>query len=49
MKLKRCKKWWLTSIELKKVGESIIDLDAPLVTSAGRPIGNKKAQIILNG
>jgi hypothetical protein len=34
-KLKRCKKWWLTHIKLKKVGKSVIDLDAPLVTSAG--------------
>jgi hypothetical protein len=48
-KLKRCEKWWLTRIKLKKAGEGVINLDAPLVTSADHPISNKKSQIILNG
>jgi hypothetical protein len=42
IKLKKCEKWWL---QLKKVGENVIDLGAPLATSAGCPIDNKKDKV----
>jgi hypothetical protein len=42
-KLKKNHKWQLTRLFLSK-GKDAIDLDAPLVTSAGRPIGKKAAK-----
>ncbi|KAK1679269.1 hypothetical protein QYE76_040117 [Lolium multiflorum] len=45
-KLKKNHKWRLTRVSLSK-GKDAIDLDAPLATSAGRPIGNKAAKAAL--
>ncbi|KAK1693647.1 hypothetical protein QYE76_010344, partial [Lolium multiflorum] len=45
-KLKLNHKWRLTRLSLSK-GKDVIDLDAPLATSAGRPIGNKAAKAAL--
>jgi hypothetical protein len=41
-KLKKNPKWKLMRVSLSK-GKDAIDLDAPLATSAGHPIGNKAA------
>jgi hypothetical protein len=43
-KLKTCEKWRLIHISLAKGKDGIIDLVAPLATSAGRPIGKKAAK-----
>ncbi|KAK1684066.1 hypothetical protein QYE76_044914 [Lolium multiflorum] len=45
-KLKVNEKWRLTCLSLSK-GKDTIDLDAPLVTSAWRPTGNKAAKAAL--
>jgi hypothetical protein len=45
-KLKKNHKWRLTRASLSK-GKDAIDLDAPLATSARRPIGNKDAKAAL--
>ncbi|KAK1604766.1 hypothetical protein QYE76_028439 [Lolium multiflorum] len=45
-KLKKNPKWKLARVSLSK-GKDAIDLDAPLATSAGRPIGNKAAKAAL--
>jgi hypothetical protein len=45
-KLKKNPKWKLTLVSLSK-GKHAIDLDAPLATSVGRPIGNKAAKAAL--
>jgi hypothetical protein len=45
-KLKKNEKWRLTCVLLSK-GKDTIDLDAPLATSAWRPIGNKAAKAAL--
>jgi hypothetical protein len=45
-KLKMNEKWRLTRQSLSK-GKDTIDLDAPLATSPGRPIGNKAAKTTL--
>jgi hypothetical protein len=33
-------------IQLAKAKDLIIDLDAPLATSVGRPVGNKAAKVV---
>jgi hypothetical protein len=45
-RLKMNEKWRLTRQSLSK-GKGAIDLDAPLATSAGCPIGNKAAKAAL--
>jgi hypothetical protein len=35
----------LTCIQFAKNKEDVIDLEAPLSTSAGRPVGNKAAKL----
>jgi hypothetical protein len=42
--LRQCEKWRQTWALLKKVGEDVNDLDAPLNTSPRRPVGHKKAK-----
>jgi hypothetical protein len=46
-KLKPCEKWRLTRLALSKGKDGVIDLIAPLATSAGRAIGNKAAKAAL--
>jgi hypothetical protein len=46
-KLKLCEKWRLTRLALSKGKDGAIDLDVPLATSIGRPIGNKAAKTAL--
>jgi hypothetical protein len=43
--LKGCEKWTLAHVQLAKNADGFIDLEVPLGTSAGRPIGNKKAKL----
>nr|XP_051203983.1 uncharacterized protein LOC127317464 [Lolium perenne] len=45
-KLKMNEKWRLTRLSLSK-GKDVIDPDAPLATSTGRPTGNKAAKAAL--
>ena len=49
-KLKKYEKWRQTRIALRKAAEAegVVDLDAPVATSAGRPIDNKKAKAVVN-
>jgi hypothetical protein len=46
-KLKLCEKWRLTRLALWKGKDGVIDLNAPLATSAGHAIGNKAAKAAL--
>jgi hypothetical protein len=47
LKLKSCNKWRLTRLSLKKAVGTLIDLDAPLSTSAAHPTCNKKAKVVV--
>ena len=46
-KLKRCPKWRQARLRLGTNADGTDDLAAPLATSAGRPIGNKRAKAAL--
>jgi hypothetical protein len=35
IKFKKCKPWWHTLHQMKKVCDNVVDLDAPLATSVG--------------
>ena len=47
-KLKRCPKWRQARVRLATKPDGTVDLDAPMNTSAGRPIGTKRAKNALS-
>ena len=47
-KLKRCPKWRQARVRLATKPDGTVDLDAPMNTSAGRPIGTNRAKNALS-